>query len=160
MARTLQYERLSEDETFGEKSRSDNAAQTSRYTWFRKASLVFGIAVTAFACLMAIGTVYSTLIRSTDIARKHCGHSVAEARQQQCRFNMMQGGWVPSECYHEELSEEYLAKGNFQWYSDKYPKEEVSLKSIRLGQHRTVSGEGHLKGKIPPPKKRVRALAY
>lgn len=113
----------------------------------KKVSLVFGGALIALACLLAFVAVSRSFFRSGDTIWKDCGFSIEEAKQRNCHFDIMGIAWVPSQCYHEEISEEYLAngKGSFRWYSDGDAQNEVSLESMRLGQHKNIwtSNEFH-----------------
>lgn len=53
----------------------------------------------------------------------HCGNSTEEARSRGCRLESMIFGWVPNECYYEELSEQYRPFEDRKWYLDPSAKE-------------------------------------
>ena len=69
-----------------------------------------------------------------DHLRQNCGTSPTEARQLGCKFDVMMNGWVPVACYNEALSEEYLSKNKFHFYTDAYAQNEVPMEIVRGGE--------------------------
>lgn len=53
----------------------------------------------------------------------HCGNSTEEARSRSCHLESMIFGWVPNECYYEELNEQYRPFEDRKWYLDPSAKE-------------------------------------
>ena len=75
-----------------------------------------------------------TLPTPTGNSRKTCGSSPAQARELKCKFDIMMNGWVPLACYNEALSEEYLSKNDFHFYTDSFAQDEVPLDIVRRGE--------------------------
>jgi hypothetical protein len=68
-----------------------------------------------------------------------CGHSVEEALAKNCQFDIMMNGWVPQECYHRNLSEEYIAQHQeFRFFADHLGYKELTLDDVRKGQFKTL----------------------
>lgn len=99
---------------------------------------------------LVVGTVFLTVLGSTtihllknnhlqtaqtlSIPKENRGTSAIQARELRCRFDIMMNGWVPLACYNEALSEEYLSKSNFHFYTDTYAQDEVPLEIVRIGE--------------------------
>lgn len=66
---------------------------------------------------------------------RNCGSSASEARERGCIFDIMMTGWVKKECYHEELSEQYLQEGDFRFFYDIEGKKEMPMDLVRRGEH-------------------------
>lgn len=64
-----------------------------------------------------------------------CGWSTEEARAKNCVYDVMMQDWVPEPCYDGILTETWLAKGNWTWYSDGDGKTTISDDVMRLGEH-------------------------
>lgn len=65
----------------------------------------------------------------------HCGGNYTEARELGCVYDVMMQLWMPKPCYDEVLSERFLAKGNWTWWSD--PENGVTMPDdvMRKGEH-------------------------
>ena len=95
---------------------------------------------------------------STEI--KHCGSNADEARAQGCVFDVMMQEWTSPECYDSELTEHYLARNNWTWYSDASGERTMSDEEIRLGNHLVVFAiqDYHKKHCVFTWEKLIRAL--
>lgn len=69
---------------------------------------------------------------------RDCGKSVAEAKQAGCVFDLMLNGWVQPECYHRALSEDFIHKGQYRFFSDRQATQEVPLEIVRRGEHTRI----------------------
>lgn len=69
---------------------------------------------------------------------RDCGKSLAEAKEAGCVFDLMLNGWVQPECYHRELSEEFISKGQYRFFSDHQAMQEVPLDIVRKGEHTLI----------------------
>jgi len=64
-----------------------------------------------------------------------CGWSPEEARAKGCVYDVMMQDWVPVPCYDSDLTEKYLAEGNWTWYGDGEGKTIISDEEMRKGEH-------------------------
>jgi hypothetical protein len=56
----------------------------------------------------------------------------------------MMHSWVPHDCYHPQLSEEYILANDFRFFSDPAATIEVPLEIVRLGEFEELySGLDH-----------------
>lgn len=65
----------------------------------------------------------------------HCGSNYTEARELGCVYDVMMQLWMPKPCYDEVLSERFLAKGNWTWWSDPENGVTMSDEQMRKGEH-------------------------
>ncbi|RVX73827.1 hypothetical protein B0A52_02717 [Exophiala mesophila] len=63
-----------------------------------------------------------------------CGWSIEEAKAKGCVYDVMMQDWVPEPCYDSLLTEKYLAKGNYTWYSD-MEGHTMTDEEMRKGEH-------------------------
>lgn len=145
--RNLKYEQLRDEYGSLEEHNTEMVTYSSRKGFMKRVLFISGVTLIALACLLAFGALSRSVVRSIHNVGQDCGSSVAEAKQRNCHFDIMGIAWVPSQCYNEEISEEYLAKGkgSFRWYSDGDAQNRVSLESMRLGHHKNIwtSNEFH-----------------
>lgn len=71
-----------------------------------------------------------------------CGNSATEAEARGCVFDTMLYGWIHTECFDEELMEQYLHAGNWTWQDD--PQHEAPLPDVSVVGvgHKELSGRG------------------
>lgn len=88
-----------------------------------------------------------------------CGWSFGEAREKGCVYDVMMQDWVPEPCYDPVLTEKYLAKGNYTWYSDSNGHV-MSDEEMRKGEHGAawMSARYHQEHCIFSWEKLIRAL--
>lgn len=67
-----------------------------------------------------------------------CGGTADEARAAGCVFDVMMQLWTPPQCMDSTLSERYLAKGNWTWWSDVDATKAYSDEEVRKGDHDQV----------------------
>ncbi|KPI37424.1 uncharacterized protein AB675_10359 [Cyphellophora attinorum] len=65
----------------------------------------------------------------------HCGGNYTEARDLGCVYDVMMQLWMPKPCYDSVLSEKFLAKGNWTWWSDPENGVTMSDEQMRKGEH-------------------------
>lgn len=68
------------------------------------------------------------------IHRGECGWSVAEAKANDCVFDVMMSSWLPRPCYDKELSEKYLAANNFTYWEHSKGTGQLSEEEVRRGE--------------------------
>jgi hypothetical protein len=124
----------------------------------------------ALLILLAVGTVIAALVtaffaRPTKEAPlppaiTHCGHNADEARAQGCVYDVMMQLWMPPECYDENLTEHFLAMGNWTWWATSDASRTFSDEEIRAGNHSVVytSADYHKTHCVFATEKLVRAL--
>ena len=68
----------------------------------------------------------------------HCGSSVEEAKANGCRFEPMQYGWTPPQCFYEELSDMYDPMVDRPWYT--YPdwNEQIPTEQLQEGKEAQI----------------------
>ncbi|KAH6694884.1 hypothetical protein BKA61DRAFT_498652 [Leptodontidium sp. MPI-SDFR-AT-0119] len=66
--------------------------------------------------------------------RGHCGYSVAEAKANDCIYDIMLSSWVSKPCYNKELSDIYLAANNFTYYEHSNALVEIPEEEVRKGE--------------------------
>lgn len=66
--------------------------------------------------------------------RGHCGYSVAEAKANDCIYDIMLSSWVSKPCYNKELSDKYLAANNFTYYEHSNALVEIPEEEVRKGE--------------------------
>lgn len=69
---------------------------------------------------------------------RSCGSTPDEARAAGCVFDVMMQLWTPPECMDTNLSERYLAKGNWTWYANADASKIYDDEEIRKGDHDVV----------------------
>ena len=69
-----------------------------------------------------------------------CGNSSAEAIARGCRMEAMFYGWIPPECYYEEVSSHYDPFTSLKWYSAPHAEDEnlVDPADLWAGTNRRV----------------------
>ena len=69
-----------------------------------------------------------------------CGHNIAEARAAGCIFDPMSWLWVAPACYHKEMTEEWINRTDWHFYTDveMQPKDEVSVESAYNGDYQML----------------------
>jgi hypothetical protein len=85
----------------------------------------------------------SVPIPKNDEPWQSCGNTSAEARALNCQFDIMLTSWVPSACSDPELSELYLARYSYKWYTDANLTHPFPDELMRRGDHHRVFTERH-----------------
>lgn len=67
------------------------------------------------------------------IDRGNCGHSLQEARANNCVFDIILSGWAPNPWCGQELSDSVLAVNNFTYWSSKVGRQESSEEYVQKG---------------------------
>ena len=65
----------------------------------------------------------------------HCGSNFEEARELGCVYDVMMQLWMPAPCYDSVLSEKFLHKGNWTWWSDPENGVTMSDEQMKKGEH-------------------------
>lgn len=69
----------------------------------------------------------------------HCGNSIPEAKELGCRFDLLNGGWVPPQCIDDDLADEFRKADDWHYYLDQAGKHEIPESAL---QHIEPSGNG------------------
>ena len=64
----------------------------------------------------------------------HCGNSSAEAMSMGCRMEPMLYGWVPPDCFVEELSAQYTPFEDREWYAEEARENKINPASLWGGE--------------------------
>lgn len=64
-----------------------------------------------------------------------CGNTTAEARARGCHFDVISFCWLPDACYDAELSAEFLAAHELEWFEDPAKERPLSYEQIITGEH-------------------------
>ncbi|PVH88365.1 hypothetical protein DL98DRAFT_366642, partial [Cadophora sp. DSE1049] len=64
-----------------------------------------------------------------------CGTSRDEALSRGCHFDVVSFTWVPHRCFDEELSNQFLALRDWEWFLDPEALEKVDVRSVLAGDH-------------------------
>ena len=62
-----------------------------------------------------------------------CGHSPQEARQNNCKFDIMEMAWIPDPCHDVALSESYEPFRRWTFYADEEGIERLTEDDVRKG---------------------------
>ncbi|KIM95541.1 hypothetical protein OIDMADRAFT_59338 [Oidiodendron maius Zn] len=92
------------------------------------------ITILSWASLLVLHNHYRTTSPFALIDRGNCGWSIAEAKANNCVYDIMMSSWMPRPCYDEELSESFLRANNFTYWRKNDGKEEVSEDEVRKGE--------------------------
>jgi hypothetical protein len=65
----------------------------------------------------------------------HCGSNYHEARELGCVYDVMMQLWMPAPCYDSVLSERFLHKGNWTWWTDPENGVTMSDEQMKKGEH-------------------------
>lgn len=63
-----------------------------------------------------------------------CGSYPTQAQDLGCVFDMMNFGWTPPECYYEDISSKFFARGPWRWYLDTNMTVEIPQRYASLGR--------------------------
>ena len=72
-----------------------------------------------------------------------CGNTSAEAMAKGCRIEPMMYGWVPPECFYDDLSDQYHVYTDRKWYEDRNLQHEVEPSRMLAGELPMVYTTGY-----------------
>lgn len=75
-----------------------------------------------------------------------CGHTPAEARSNNCTFDLMLSTWIHESCADNAMMETYLSQGKYHYFHDKDRTIPMTEAEARRGEYKTLwtDGEFHL----------------
>lgn len=100
------------------------------------------IAAIIFAVLLTVLSV--TLIAILSLRSKHtadaqnCGSSPGEALALGCHFDIMSFCWLPTQCYDEALTDDFMQAGPWKWYTDRGGGVEVPEDVVHTGAYENL----------------------
>lgn len=110
--------------------------------------------LTATHCILAVFTALVLFLVGLSLidsqpsfhGSRTCGNSSAEARSLGCSFDVMSFAWLPAHCFDRELTDEFLALRDWEWFLDIDGIHAVALDSIIAGGYPQlyVTQEYHL----------------
>lgn len=126
-----------------ESQNPEHNSSARRSTLSRLLSIIARVAIAGIVTVVFIGSIGSILTlwhdhgnaAASPATLAGCGNSTHEARSQGCVFDVMMQLWVPQPCYNRELSEEFLAEGQWKWYRDPEAEQEMPDEEMRRGEH-------------------------
>ncbi|KAH8880819.1 hypothetical protein GQ53DRAFT_754785 [Thozetella sp. PMI_491] len=80
-------------------------------------SALLVIAQSAMLVNPQLGSI-NTMGSAEALGPMDCGNSTAEAKAKGCVYDLMASGWMPQPCYQKEISDKYLARDEWKFYSE------------------------------------------
>ncbi|KAH8812839.1 hypothetical protein F5884DRAFT_317581 [Xylogone sp. PMI_703] len=132
-------ERLLRDSEDTITSQKDTPARARRSSMMQvglsvSIALILIVGILNLAFTISDHATHKSIAGQTGVWRD-CGSSALEAKERGCIFDVMMTGWVRRDCYHEELSEQYITEGQFKFFYDIEGTREIPLEIIRKGEH-------------------------
>ncbi|KIW15638.1 hypothetical protein PV08_05687 [Exophiala spinifera] len=92
--------------------------------------------IVAFGCFIAglLGYAFVRGHTSSD-AVDTCGLSASDAVRRGCSFDPVSFAWLPKRCFDEELTAQFLAQRDWQWYRDSNGTVPVQYEALRNGEY-------------------------
>jgi hypothetical protein len=88
------------------------------------------------AVVISLAALYIYLDRRIVIQRlDSCGTSSAEALSLGCHFDITSFAWLPQRCFDGELSNQFLALRDWQWFLDSEGLQVVDVSSVLAGKY-------------------------
>ncbi|KAH7386590.1 hypothetical protein BKA64DRAFT_581059 [Cadophora sp. MPI-SDFR-AT-0126] len=104
----------------------------SNYRWPHSRRLFAAITAVVFS----LAAVYVYLDRRNSTQNpESCGISAADAVSLGCHFDVISFAWLPEACYDGELSQQFLALRDWEWFLDSGGMHAVEMGSVLAGDY-------------------------
>jgi hypothetical protein len=127
------------EESFRDLEHSSRVSRSLPWSWISKvevATFSVSLVILALTIFLVIRPEQSQILKNPDVRKywESCGSSPAEARGKGCRFDIVSFAWKFESCFDEDLSQEFMAENDWEFYEDKEGERKVSIEVVRRGE--------------------------